>query len=158
MNAFRDHGVAGRVQFCRALVPALTERAVSVFLGKLDFLFAFLPTTAPSPLSPTPLPLMKHLDRGQETIYNHPKVTANKHKPKLPATSLAANEKRCLFAPGPEGRGSLSAQLLLEQSWQKPRQLRAMGGSGFNLLPVQAEQSGMGRKDVGISSCCYFSP
>lgn len=54
--------------------------------------------------------------------------------------------------------GDLAARLLLELLWQRPRQLWAMGGSCFNLLPVQAEQSDIGRKDGGIPSCCYFSP
>lgn len=125
------------------------------FLRKLNFFFAFLPTTAPSP-PVLPPPLMKHLERGQETIYNRPKVTPNKHsKSSQPLLWLQMKSAASWLLGLTDG--GLSARLLLEPMWQKPRQLWAVGGSCFNLLPVQAEQSDIGREDGGISSCCYFA-
>lgn len=128
------------------------------FPGELGFPFCFSAHYCPFTLVPHPLSLMKHLDRGQETIYNHPKVASNKHSQSsqpllwLPMKSAASSLQDL------KDGGSLSAQLLLEPLWQKPRQLWAMGGSCFNVLHVQAEQSDMRRKDVGNSSRCYFSP
>lgn len=48
------------------------------FPEEVGFSFlAFLSSPALSP--PVSPPLMKHLDRGKETMHNHPKVTPNKH-------------------------------------------------------------------------------
>lgn len=97
------------------------------FLRKLNFFFAFLPTTAPSPLV-LPPPLMKHLERGQETIYNRPKVTPNKHSESSQPLLWLQMKSAASWLLGLTDRGPFCSAIIRADVAEAQA---ALGGGGF---------------------------